>query len=92
MIAFDLIRIGLVSISDRAASGVYPDQGIPALRDLPWQQELSVPPLTASMGIALYPQHAADGRALLALADSALFRAKAAQRDRVEVADVQPAA
>ena len=36
MIAFDLIRIGLVSISDRAASGVYPDQGIPALRD--WLQ------------------------------------------------------
>jgi molybdopterin adenylyltransferase len=32
MSAFDLIRIGLVSISDRASSGVYPDQGIPALR------------------------------------------------------------
>ena len=30
---FDLIRIGLVSISDRASSGVYPDQGIPALRE-----------------------------------------------------------
>jgi molybdopterin adenylyltransferase len=27
---FDLIRIGLVSISDRASNGVYPDQGIPA--------------------------------------------------------------
>jgi molybdopterin adenylyltransferase len=33
---FDLIRIGLVSISDRASNGVYPDQGIPALRD--WLQ------------------------------------------------------
>jgi len=29
----DLIRIGLVSISDRASSGGYQDQGIPALKD-----------------------------------------------------------
>ena len=27
------LRIGLVSISDRAAQGVYPDQGIPALQE-----------------------------------------------------------
>jgi molybdopterin adenylyltransferase len=27
------VRIGLVSVSDRASSGVYADQGIPALRD-----------------------------------------------------------
>ncbi len=40
------LRIGLVSISDRASSGVYTDQGIPALRDwldrallTPWQEE-----------------------------------------------------
>ncbi len=38
------IKIGLVSISDRASAGVYEDQGIPALRDwithalaTPWQ-------------------------------------------------------
>ena len=30
---FDTVRIGLVSTSDRAASGVYADQGIPALQD-----------------------------------------------------------
>lgn len=29
----DLVRIGLVSISDRASTGVYEDKGIPALRD-----------------------------------------------------------
>ena len=29
----DLVRIGLVSVSDRASSGVYEDKGIPALRD-----------------------------------------------------------
>ena len=28
----DPVRIGLVSVSDRASSGVYPDQGIPALQ------------------------------------------------------------
>jgi molybdopterin adenylyltransferase len=32
----DLVRIGLVSVSDRAAGGVYADQGIPALQD--WLQ------------------------------------------------------
>jgi molybdopterin adenylyltransferase len=30
---FEAVRIGLVSTSDRAASGVYADQGIPALQD-----------------------------------------------------------
>ncbi len=30
---FDPLHIGLVSISDRASSGVYPDQGLPALRE-----------------------------------------------------------
>ncbi len=29
----DELIVGLVSVSDRASSGVYPDQGIPALRD-----------------------------------------------------------
>ncbi len=31
--AFDPVRIGVVSISDRASSGVYEDKGIPALKD-----------------------------------------------------------
>jgi len=31
--ALDGVRIGLVSISDRASAGVYQDQGLPALRD-----------------------------------------------------------
>ena len=30
---FDKVRIGVVSISDRASSGVYEDKGIPALKD-----------------------------------------------------------
>ena len=32
MSSFDRVRIGLVSTSDRAASGIYADQGIPALQ------------------------------------------------------------
>ena len=31
--AFDPIKIGIVSISDRASSGVYEDKGLPALKD-----------------------------------------------------------
>jgi molybdopterin adenylyltransferase len=45
------VRIGLVSISDRASQGTYEDQGIPALRDWlngalasPWQEEVRLIP------------------------------------------------
>ena len=47
----DELVIGLVSISDRASSGVYEDQGIPALRDwfasaltTPWRMETCLIP------------------------------------------------
>jgi len=47
----DELVIGLVSISDRASSGVYEDQGIPALRDwfsaaltTPWRMETRLIP------------------------------------------------
>jgi molybdopterin adenylyltransferase len=33
MSEFDTVRVGLVSISDRASAGVYEDKGIPALKD-----------------------------------------------------------
>lgn len=33
MSAAELVRIGVVSISDRASSGVYEDKGVPALKD-----------------------------------------------------------
>ena len=38
------IRIGLVSVSDRASSGVYEDKGLPALRD--WLTRALKNPLT----------------------------------------------
>ncbi|MEO7399261.1 MAG: molybdopterin adenylyltransferase [Polaromonas sp.] len=31
--AFDAVRIGIVSVSDRASAGVYVDKGLPALKD-----------------------------------------------------------
>ena len=41
--ARDAVRIGLVSISDRASTGVYEDKGIPALRD--WLQRAVLNPV-----------------------------------------------
>jgi molybdopterin adenylyltransferase len=41
---FDPVRIGIVSISDRASSGVYEDKGLPALRD--WLGRALKNPLT----------------------------------------------
>ena len=33
MSEFDRVKIGLLSVSDRASAGVYEDKGIPALQD-----------------------------------------------------------
>lgn len=43
----------------------------------------SLPPVTASLGLATYPVHGAGARSLLIAADLALYRAKAAGRNRV---------
>ncbi len=39
---FDPIKIGIVSISDRASSGVYVDKGLPALRDVTPEATLAI--------------------------------------------------
>jgi molybdopterin adenylyltransferase len=41
---FDPVRIGLVSVSDRASAGVYEDKGIPALQE--WLQRALRNPIT----------------------------------------------
>jgi diguanylate cyclase (GGDEF)-like protein len=61
-----------------------------ALRDAihglePRHRGRSVGGITASFGIALFPDHAGDPDALLLAADRALYEAKAAGRDRVSV-------
>ena len=58
---FDLVRIGLVSVSDRASTGVYEYKGIPALKDwltrvlrnpIEWHQRL-IPDEQAGISAAL---------------------------------------
>jgi len=61
MSSYDTVRIGVVSVSDRASSGVYEDKGIPALRDwlgralknpIDWQPRL-IPDEEAAISDAL---------------------------------------
>ena len=44
-------------------------------------------PVTASMGVARWPEHGANPAALIAAADAALYRSKLNGRDRVTIAD-----
>jgi diguanylate cyclase (GGDEF)-like protein len=46
----------------------------------------SVPPITISAGVAVFPEHGSTLAALIAAADTALYRAKAEGRNRVAVA------
>jgi diguanylate cyclase (GGDEF)-like protein len=48
-------------------------------------------PITVSMGLALFPDHAAGPEALIRVADEALYEAKRAGRDRVIVGRAAPA-
>jgi two-component system, cell cycle response regulator len=45
--------------------------------------------ITASLGVAALPLHAATGEELIRAADRALYAARAAGRDRVEVAGME---
>lgn len=53
----EAVRIGIVSISDRASSGVYQDQGLPALQD--WLSRALINP------IEFQPRLIPDERALI---------------------------
>jgi diguanylate cyclase (GGDEF)-like protein len=50
----------------------------------------SVGPITLSVGIAMFPDHGDKGQAVLQAADAALYRAKAAGRNRVVVSEKDP--
>jgi diguanylate cyclase (GGDEF)-like protein len=47
--------------------------------------------ITVSAGVAMFPEHGADGETLLRSADHALYRAKAEGRDQLSVADTRAA-
>ncbi|MGH9787691.1 MAG: sensor domain-containing diguanylate cyclase, partial [Candidatus Acidiferrales bacterium] len=49
-------------------------------------EETPATPVTVSIGAAAFPEHGSDDRELLAAADRALYRAKNAGRNRVELA------
>ena len=42
--------------------------------------------MTVTIGIAMFPEHGSDGSPLREAADAALYRAKHAGRNRVEIA------
>ncbi len=66
MSGFESVRIGLVSVSDRASSGVYQDQGIPALQS--WLSSAVRNPI--EWETRLIPDDAADiSAALIELID-----------------------
>ena len=54
-----------------------------AVRDIALPEGCGLPRLTASIGIAAYPEHAADLEQLLAAADRAMYAAKQSGRDRI---------
>ena len=56
----DRVRIGLVSVSDRASAGVYEDKGIPALRD--WLGRQAPQEMNAILGKSLAEAAQDDGK------------------------------
>jgi diguanylate cyclase (GGDEF)-like protein len=51
---------------------------------------VSLGPVSISLGVAAYPDHASVSDALLHAADAALYRAKREGRDRVIISDTVP--
>ena len=71
------LSVGATKLAERLLSGL---QASPLLLDGEWV------PVSLSVGIAAYPEHAAGAEALLAAADQALMEAKRAGKSRVVVA------
>ena len=63
----DAVKIGIVSVSDRASSGVYIDKGLPALKD--WLTRALRNPITFEERL-IPDEQAAISAALMALVDA----------------------
>jgi len=68
MSALEPVRIGLVSVSDRASAGVYADQGLPALQD--WLRRALRNPLQFEARL-IPDERERIGQTLIELADAA---------------------
>ena len=65
--AYDAVRIGIVSVSDRASNGVYVDKGLPALKE--WLSRALLNPITFEERL-IPDEQAGISAALIALVDS----------------------
>ena len=63
----DAVKIGIVSISDRASSGVYEDKGLPALQD--WLSRALINPITFEARL-IPDEKEGISKALIALVDA----------------------
>ena len=63
----DAVKIGIVSISDRASSGVYEDKGLPALQD--WLSRALINPITFEARL-IPDEKEGISQALIALVDA----------------------
>lgn len=64
---FDVVRIGIVSVSDRASTGVYEDKGLPALKD--WLTRALKNPITFEARL-IPDEQAAISATLIELVDA----------------------
>jgi len=64
---YDMVKIGIVSVSDRASSGVYVDKGLPALKE--WLTRALLNPITFDERL-IPDEQAGISQALIALVDA----------------------
>jgi two-component system cell cycle response regulator len=79
----DEFTILIESLHDAAAAGKAAERILGALR-APLAVGDTEVSITASIGVAIFPDHADDGDALLHTADAAMFQAKKTGRDKVQ--------
>jgi diguanylate cyclase (GGDEF)-like protein len=84
--------VALLQDCDADGASVVAEAVRVAVRDIALPEGCGLPRLTASVGIAAYPEHAGDLEQLLAAADRAMYSAKQAGRDRIARAMSAPEA
>ncbi len=82
----------LVYDTERSQVEVLAERIVRAVAQIPFRVDAQNLRLTASVGIALYPQHAANAEELIGHADAAMYQAKGAGKNgwRVYRSDIDP--